>query len=121
MNPLIVILGLIVIGVIAFGLFVLAPLTNKLFAYIWSEDETPVVQKETKERLDELFVDSDVPEETAVLMTAVEQNIDEKKVLEMFGAMNAKDLKNIMASKNSGVMRVLGILDKASKKNMKRS
>lgn len=120
MNPVMLILALGLFGAFVIAILYVGPAANKFLSHIWSEEELPVVKRETKERLDELFIDGDVPEETAVLMTATEENMEEKELLEMFQAVDAKDLKSIVTSKGSKFSLIFGALDKIGKKNMRR-
>ena len=100
---------------------VFAPWVNESFSKIWAEEERPIIKRDTQERLQELFLDGDVPEETAVLMAAKEQNMEEEELLAMFNAVNARNLANIFKSKGpSRIGSVLRVIDGISKKGMRK-
>lgn len=122
MNPMTILFLALLLGVIVISTAWLTPLFNKLFSFIWSEEEKPIIKREAQERLNELFVDGDVPEETAAVMTATEENMEERELLEMFRATSPKDLKRIITSKDKGSLIANAIItfDQASRKNMRR-
>ena len=83
------------------------PWCNKhVFSRIWSE-ERPVVAREAIDRIKELCIDGDIPEETAVLMAAQEQNLTEQEMLVAFSAKDAKELVAILTNKKSGFANLL--------------
>ena len=99
----------------------LMPWMNKhVFSKIWCEEPRKQVARETIDRLKELMVDSDVPEETALLMVAKEQDINAEDVLNSFDADDAKDLIRILSAKNPnfGSFLVKSVVN-LPKKNMR--
>jgi len=111
---------LLVLFIYTIATLVVTPKTNKMFSSIWSEEEHPLIKRETQERLNELFVDGDVPAETGLIMAAKEQNVEEEELLAMLGAINASDLKRIVKSKGAArVMDLYKVLDAASKIGMR--
>ena len=83
-----------------------------LLKYIW-EPETNKVRKETVKRLRELYVDQDIPAETAVLMTTSEEGITEEELYSAFRAIDANDLMDIITStKKSRLTMALRLMRK---------
>lgn len=112
-------LGL-VIAMWLIATFILTPIVNKWFAAIWAEEERPMIKRETQERLNELFVDGEVPEEVGLVMASKEQGIEEQEMLALYNAVNAKDLSRIVRHKKEDqVTELFKFLDKLSKINMK--
>jgi len=79
----------VVVFIIAMS-YVLSPILNRFFSMIWSEEERPMVKKETQDRLNELFIDGDVPDETGLIMAAKEQGVEEEELLAMFEGMRKR-------------------------------
>jgi len=106
------------------GEFIIGPWLNKhFFSFIWSEEEKPIIKREVQERLEDLFVDGDVPDETALVMAAKEANMDEQELLNMFNAVSPKDLKRIMTGRDNKLMKLYKVLDmlgSANKRGMRR-
>jgi hypothetical protein len=94
------------------------PRTNKFFALIWNErdDEKLAVAA----RIKELYVDGDVPEETALMMAAAESGQSKESILNAFDAVDASDLAKIMRQKPRTAMNIMTqMLDNGYKKGMK--
>lgn len=101
------ILGLFLFVVLVFclGLMYLSviyvlPVTNRLFSLIW-EDPTERQRKKILKRIKELYVDGNIPEETAILMAAKEYNTTEREVLETIGAVSVGDVVKMATGKMS--------------------
>jgi len=93
----------------------LVPSINKMFSIIW-EDETFTQGKEIRKRAKELMVDSEIPEETAVLMASKEMRVSEENLLNAVEAMSPADLKKIITGKNVDMISIIsGKLSKALK------
>ena len=76
------------------------PWLNKhFFSRIWQEETRPLVAREVIDRIKELCVDGDIPEETAVMIAAKEHDVSEATMLEAFNAEDAKELVRILSSK----------------------
>ena len=115
-------LGIIIIfPALAVGCFWIGPKLNKMFSWIWREEEHPLVKRETQERLKELFVDGTVPNETALIMAAKEQGVEEEQLLAFYGAMNANDLRNIVMCQDTiGLLKIFGnICNRSTFKGMR--
>jgi len=92
--------------------------TNWFFSKIWSEKE---INKDTRKRLKELSVDSDVPEETALLIASKEQKLKEEELIRAFNALDAKDLaKMIKGNKRDMLSNLITAMDKSRFKNTRR-
>lgn len=111
--------GLVIVMYIISTLWI-TPKTNEMFSEIWSEEEHPKIKRETQERLNDLFVDGDIPAETALVIAAREESIEEKELLAMFGALDAKDLKAILRARGpTRVVDIFKVLDGISKRGMR--
>lgn len=67
------------------GMGKLAPWLNKeVFSRIWSEETKQVIAREAIDRIKELCIDGNVPEETAVLMAAKEHGLDTHQLFSNF-------------------------------------
>ena len=94
-------LGIIIWAILVLGQNRMLPWLNKrIFSKIWCEEPRKQVARETIDRLKELMVDGDVPEETALLMVAKEQDIEAKDILQSFDADDAKELIQLLSAKN---------------------
>lgn len=87
-----------------FSLVVLVPICNKFFALIW-EDPTERQRQVVIKRIKEHVLD-DVPEQTAVMMTAAEMNTTEANLLKAAELFSAADAKAIITGKRgiAGIM-----------------
>ncbi len=104
------------------GQVVFVPWLNRhIFSKVWHEEDRAPVARETVERIKELCVDGDVPEETAVVMAARESGLSEEQLLNHFDAKDAEELVRILSHKKpqlaSYVLKKIMSLDRA---NMRR-
>lgn len=90
-----------------------APYVGKLLGFIWVD---PAVRRRAAvlKRVKELCVDSNVPEETAVMMTASEAGVPEDKIKEVMGIITPSTMKSIIKGGVFGEILQAGL--KASKK-----
>ena len=90
------------------GMGKLAPWLNKeVFSRIWSEEDRPMVAREAIDRIKELCIDGNVPEETAILMAAKEHGLNERQLLNSFSADDAKDLIRILSGKKPNYLALM--------------
>jgi hypothetical protein len=116
-------LGIIIWAILILGQTKMLPWLNKhIFSKIWCEEPRKQVARETIDRLKELMVDGDVPEETALLMVAKEQEIEAKDILQSFDADDAKELIQLLSAKNPSFSSFLfKSIRNLPKKNMRGS
>jgi hypothetical protein len=115
-----------IIGLLCFAGFVYTiyvmnkytcPWANKFFSMIYNENHTD--RMEVVQRIKDLYVDGDVPAESALLMAATESGKSEKEILNAFGAMNAIDLMDRIKGNPRGALALLrDLLESGYKKNM---
>lgn len=96
-------------------------LNRNIYSRIWSEEPRPVVTREAIERIKELCVTGDVPEDTAILIAAKEYNVSEHEFLAAFDANDAAELVMTLISKKPNLGTVLlKKLARADRLNMRR-
>lgn len=96
----------------------LCPFTNRFFALIWREPD--IEKNDIAERIKALYVDGDVPEETALMMASVESGQSKESILGAFNAANAIDLANIIKKKPREFNTILSqLMESGYKKNMR--
>jgi hypothetical protein len=93
----------------------LTPVTNRILGLIW-EDPTERRRKKILKRLRELHVDGNIPEETAVLMAAKEYNASEQAILDVVGAVDARDVAKLVTGRMSPLGFLLHGFDRALRK-----
>ena len=82
-------------------------LNKRIFSRIWSEETRPAVAREAIDRLKELCIDSDVPEETAILMAARENGVTEREMLASFNAEDAAELMRMLSGRRPNFGAIL--------------
>ena len=112
MVTMVLIAGLMVLAV--GSVVYIIPYTNKLFGLIWTDPREENRRKIIK-RIKELTIDGDVPEETAVLMAAKEQNIDEENLMEVLGVMSPSEVRGLFTGKRGMIQAFTSALDNALK------
>jgi hypothetical protein len=65
------------------------------------------MNKEVLERIKELYVDYDVPEETAILIASKEHMLSEDEILGSLNAIDAKDFMDILLGNKRKKMNTL--------------
>ena len=106
--PILLWIALLTWVIVVVGQCGLMPWLNKhVFSKIWCEEPRKVVARETIDRLADLMMDGNVPEETAVLMVAQEQDISEQDIFNSFGVDDAKELVRVLSSKNPNFASLL--------------
>lgn len=105
--PFMIVFGIAGLLAMAF----LTPVFNRFFSLLW-EDPTERERRKILKRLQELHVDGNVPEETAVLMASSEFHTSVENVLEAVGVLSIGEVKGILTGRRGG----LGIIaDKLAK------
>ena len=98
--------------------FKIEGIANGFFSMIWSEQ---TMNDDVKARLKELYVDSDVPEETGLLIASVEQEMQEEEILRAFSALDANDLSSIIKKNpRDSLSKLISIVEKKRMKNTRR-
>jgi hypothetical protein len=112
--------GGIFIALLYFTFSTIAPALNRMFAMVWSEDTQ--IKSEAVDRIKELYVNGELPEESALLMASVETGESESNILAAFNAMDAEDLAKIIRGKpRSMPLRALSVMESVMKRNIKRT
>lgn len=79
---------------------------NILTRNIWGP-ETNKIRLETLERVRQLYIDEDVPAESAVLMATKEDGVSEEELYAACKAIDAKDLVDILTGSNRSRLRAM--------------
>ena len=95
-----IVIFIIFMPVTIWAVIYLTPAVNKMFSYIW-EDPSNKQRQIIANRIKELHVDGNVPEETAVMLAGQELNVDEQQILDELGAMRPSDLRGIVTGNKS--------------------
>lgn len=115
---LLLLINVVLLYIVVTFLFKFEAWSNKIFSCIWSEQE---VNNDVKKRLKELYVDSDVPEETGLLIASQEQKMKEEELLRAFGALDANDLSNIIKKNPRDTLtKLISVVEKKRMKNTRR-
>jgi hypothetical protein len=94
----------VLFGILAllFSIEYVFPIVNKCMSYIWAEPSKQRVA--IANRLKELYVDGDVPDETAVIIAAAESGASEEELLSLFDNMSASDIRTLVSGDARGLM-----------------
>ena|SRR3990172_4433157 len=114
--PIVILICLVgIVATIYVSTKIIAPITNRIFASIWNDNE--VVSADTIKRIKELYMDGEVPIETAVMMASTETGVDRGEILKALGASSPNDVAHIMrGGRASFLFRLARTMDKNRKK-----
>lgn len=94
------------------------PFTNRFFAMVWNERDDD--KQAVLEKIQKLYVDGDVPEETALMMASTESGQSRESILNAFNTTSAVDLANIIRKRSRNAMLVISqLLESGYKRGMK--
>lgn len=119
MNIVMMLLMLPLVCLALLAVIFLIPFFNRGFSLIWS-DPSERQRKEALARLNELYVDGQVPEEVAVLLASKERNATEEELMNLVGMVGTSDMKAVLTGKKTLLGVMLNEIESVVKKNTKR-
>ena len=96
------------------AVYVFGPFLQKMLGYIW-EDPTIKQQAAVIQRMKELCIDANVPEESAKIMVATERNITLEVVNTALEGLDMSTIRDILQGKGGRGKLLLGQLNRTIK------